>query len=54
MGGVEEWRIKLSQFSTKLKLKLSLAIYPAMDGHEVIENETIQDEGSLNTYLSQW
>ena len=31
MGGVEEWRIKISQLSTKLrlklKLKLSLAIF---------------------------
>ena len=26
MGGVEEWRIKPSQLSTKLKLKLKLSL----------------------------
>ena len=32
MGGVEEWRIKQSQLSTKLKLKLKLSLTISLMG----------------------
>ena len=52
MGGVEEWRIKPSQLSTKLKLKLSLAIWNSwaqiyIESHTKFQTATFSRSGAL-------
>ena len=58
MDGVEEWRIKLSQLSTKLWLKVKLKLSLAIDAVDITLSMTIMGASGNSaftfTYVTNW